>query len=253
MKSFIVILQLFLFFSNGFPQNPTFEYNGRNAPSVNKEKLKEVQFVGDITPQLWDKMALPYKDYYELNQRKKSQGYYNYNTIIDFVSVEISTTSGNKTFTSHSTSDKLTAEQKSILNSADLGSEIKMKIRFKYKIAKDYNGKIIEGEAAVAVVPETEAEYPGGYKQLSTYLTENVINKITGANAPAKLNRAIVKFVVSEQGEIEDAKILSSSSDAGIDKVLLDAIHKMPKWKPAKNAKGIKVKQEFIIPFGGGC
>jgi len=35
-------------------------------------------------------------------------------------------------------------------------------------------------------------------------------------------------------------------------KLILDETKKMPKWKPAKNSEGIKIKQEFSIPFGGG-
>ena len=39
------------------------------------------------------------------------------------------------------------------------------------------------------------------------------------------------------------------------DKLLLEVINGMPKWKPAENAKGVKVKQdfEFIGGFMVGC
>lgn len=104
----------------------------------------------------------------------------------------------------------------------------------------------------VTVVPETEAEYPGGFKQLTEYLTENFINKISEKNALERIRQAIVKFTVNEEGQIVDAKIFKTSKDPKTDKLLLEAINKMPKWSPAKNAMGIKVKQEISIPFGGG-
>jgi hypothetical protein len=39
-----------------------------------------------------------------------------------------------------------------------------------------------------------------------------------------------------------------------MDKLFVDAIHKMPNWKPAETKAGIKVKQEFLFNFGNtGC
>jgi TonB family protein len=266
MKNNIITLFLVLLFSTGFSQNSKYEYNGRLTPSVKKEKLNEVKFISDITPELWHKLALPIKEHDELDYRRKmeySLGYYlypqgGYNIIIDYVSVEILATCNSKVLTSQSTSDKLTPEQKNILNAADLGSDISIKIKFKYKNqAKDSLGssKIIEGKLAVTVVPETEAEFPGGFKQITEYLMKNVINKITEASTSEKIRQAIVKFTVNEEGQVVDAKILRTSTDPKIDDLLLNAINKMPKWVPAKNSKGIKVKQEFSIPFGSdsGC
>jgi hypothetical protein len=36
--------------------------------------------------------------------------------------------------------------------------------------------------------------------------------------------------------------------------MLLDLIKNMPKWKPAINTNGVKVKQDFVFSVGaGGC
>lgn len=172
------------------------------------------------------------------------------------VGVEISATSNGKTLTAQNTSDKLTAEQKNILTTADLGSDIRIKIQFKYKNQADDNfgsrSGIKEGVSTVTVVPETEAEYPGGYKKITEYFIENVVNKIAAPSTSQKIQNAVVRFTVNEEGKIVDAKITSTSTDPYIDKLLLDATVKMPKWKPAENSKGVRVKQEFVIPFGGG-
>ena len=139
-----------------------------------------------------------------------------------------------------------------------MGSDINIKVVFKTKKQGGGNtgvdSKPIEGTVAVTVVPETEAEYPGGFKQITGYLRANVFNKISGATASEKIQQAIVKFTVNENGEILEAKISKTSTDPTIDNLILNAINKMPKWKPAENANGIKVKQEMTIPFGsGGC
>jgi TonB family protein len=266
MKNTIIIQLLLLLFINCFSQNSNYKYNGRLTPSVKKEKLNQAKLVSDITPDLWHKLVLPYKEQIELDSIRRmdySLGYYlfpqgGYDIFIDYVSVEISGICNGKIQASQNTNDELTTEQKNILNTVDPGTDIRIKIKFKYKNKKKNNfdnGKIIEGELAVTAVPETEAEYPGGFKQLTEYLTENVINKISEKSFPEKIRQAIVKFTVNEEGQIVAAKIFRSSTDLKTDILLLNAITKMPKWKPAKNSKGIKVKQEFSIPFGNsdGC
>ncbi len=181
----------------------------------------------------------------------------NYNRIIDFVSIEITATCHGKEMKSQSTSARLTVEQRNILKTADLCSDLHIKIKFKYKNPENDklgNGiRIREGEYVVTVVPEIEAEFPGGFEQLSLYLRENFVNKITKKGAYENIHPTLVRFSVNEKGQIVGAKISSTSGDPEIDNLLLDATNKMPVWKPAENPNGIKVKQEFSIPFGGGC
>jgi TonB family protein len=103
-------------------------------------------------------------------------------------------------------------------------------------------------------VPDYEAEYPGGFTQITDYYLEHVIKKVSEKKASDKIGLAIIKFTVNEAGKIADAQIFKTSTDPTIDKLLLEATHKMPLWKPAKNSHGMNVKQEFIIPLGmGGC
>lgn len=260
MKNNLITLLLLLAFFSGFSQTSKYEYQGRPNPSVKKEKLIEAQFITDISPELWRELRLTHNDRFELEQRRKifySPGYNINIQGIDYVSVEISVNTNGTDLTFESASDKLNIEQKNILNNADLGTDIHIKIKFRYK-KQEYDNlgsdnKIVEGELAVTVVPETEAKYPGGFKQLTEYLIENVINKISGTNYSEKLQQAIVKFTINEEGQVVNTKLFRTSTDPTANKLLLDAINKMPKWKPAENAKGIKVKQEFSIPFGGGC
>jgi TonB family protein len=137
-----------------------------------------------------------------------------------------------------------------------MGTDIRIKIRFNFKNQPNDSGvnvnKINEGEYVVTVIPETEAEYPGGYKQLTEYLNENVFSKISEKNTSEKIQQAILRFTVNEDGQIVDTRIAKTTTYPKIDELLLDATNKMPKWTPAENSKGIKVKQEFSIPLGGG-
>jgi len=272
MKTYLVTPLFCLLILTGFSQNYRYEYNGRRSASIEREKLKQVKFINEIMPG-FSRFVEPYKERVLLNEQLRSAGNFNgfytypqelydhslenYNKIIYFVSIDISSGCNGKLATAHSTSDILTAEQKNILNTADLGSDISIKIRYKYKNhvgvgIEDRNTK--EGEYMLTIVPAKEAEYSGGFVQMSEYLLKNVYDKTSGKSAAEKISKAIVKFTIDEQGQVVEVKIARTSTDQAIDKLLLEAITKMPKWKPAENAKGKKVKQEFNIPLGfQGC
>jgi TonB family protein len=81
------------------------------------------------------------------------------------------------------------------------------------------------------------------------YISENTISAIS-----EKIERAVVRFTVNEPGEIADAQISKTSGDPGIDELLLGVINNMPAWKPAEDANGAKVEQEFVFTVGNdGC
>jgi len=264
MKNSIIILLIVLLSNSGFSQNSKFVYNGRLTPTKKKAKLQEANFINEIMPEFGTYFGMTFNDRAKFDKRRitiyPQSDYYpqeNYDYIFSYDSVEISVNSHGKVLTSQNISDALTTEQKNILNTADLGADIRIKIKFKFKNDTnekyDSDSNISEGEYEVTVIPENEAEYPGGFKKFTEYLTENVINKIPTL-ASEKIQQAIVKFTVDEEGQIVDAKILKTSTDPQLDELLLDATNKMPKWTPAENSEGIKVKQEFSIPLGSsGC
>jgi hypothetical protein len=273
MKNSITALFLFLLFTTCLSQNYKFEYGGRFSPAIKKEKLRNAQFINEIMPEFCRYVSLPYKERAHLDQLlaivKPSQANYtyplgsyfhvqkDYEKIIEYVSIEISSIRQGKILTYGNTTDLLTTEQKNSLSSADLGTDIRIKIRFKYKnwaidnSSTDRSTK--EAQYVVTVIPETEATYPGGFKQLTAYLTENIIDKVS-ENALEKIQQAIVKFNVDEDGQPVNARLFKTSTDPKTDQLIIDAIKKMPKWKPAKNSEGIIVNEEISIPFrGGGC
>ena len=145
--------------------------------------------------------------------------------------------------------------QKDLLRTADLGSDISIHIIYKTdnSATREPMSSIIHYD--VTVVPEVEAEYMTGTKELTQYLKKNAIDKISEATSKL-LQPTIVTFTVNEEGKIADAQVVKSSGNAATDKLLLKTITKMPKWKPAETADGIKVKQAFEFSVSGntkGC
>ncbi len=263
MKINLLTILFLLQLTAGMTQDFQFNYTGRRTPAVRQETLYKAKLLHEIMPQFVNHFLLPYNDKTRFSQNVRIEdGYYvrpkeYYTTLMDFVYIEITAISNGKTLSAHHTGDSLTKAQKQILNNIDPGTILKVKIRFKYKTAggiqKDTDQKITEGTYAVTVVPETEAEFTGGVVKFSDYINTNFVNKVSDKNTIWKLRQIGVKFTVESDGRITGTKIFRSSNDPAFDKLLLDVIAAMPKWKPARNLLGIPVKQEFTLPLAEGC
>jgi len=228
MKRATLTLLLFLFLKTGFSQDLNFNVSGFNARPVTKEKLNAAKTLSDINP-----------------------GYPS-SWITDYISSEISATRNGKIVKVSGTNDILNSEQRRILNSFDQGTDVLVEVKYKSKNAVTDKVVNLSVNFSVTIVPEKEAEYFGGNEKMKNYLKENAINKIP--EPYAKDLQAVVRFIVNEEGDIAGARISRTSGDDKIDDLLLEAINKMPKWKPALDSKGIKVRQEFAFSVGnGGC
>ena len=102
------------------------------------------------------------------------------------------------------------------------------------------------------VVPDKEAEYPGGREQLTKFLSKAVMRNITDTVAAKKPWDAVVKFTINEKGEVTSAKIIRTSSNSKIDEWVLEATNNMQTWKPAELSKGKKVGQTISVQVSGG-
>ena len=276
MKNSLVTALLCLVFLPGFAQSSGYEFQGQLRATVSKEKLPFGKSIHDINPEFCRYMALPPQDAFVLDQRIDRQKIYlgcalpqflkvtgspqgksqyvqkDFDDLVHYVSVEVSAVSGGKIRTAQGKSAQLTPEQNFILAKADMGSEVRVKVFFRYK---EEGSKVNEGEFGTTVVPEHEAQFPGGVIPMTKYLKKNVSDKIAEAVPKTVIQQAQVVFTVDETGKIVDAAISSSSTNLKADKIILDAIRKMPKWSPASTSKGLRVRQQISFPFGsqGGC
>lgn len=266
MKNSLLALLICLLCSSSYAQNEKYRVPERQTPTYTKAKVTTASTITDLSNLIWANMDMPAGERFYLQHRRIEEfpqppkyvyPEKRYAEILDYVSVEISAVRDGKPVLAKSSSEKLTAEQKNILASATLGSDVSVKIKYKYKDQKEDalgpRNTIVEGKSTLTLVPEKEAEFPGGFKQLSDYFISNVIKKAGTKEAVEKFMFAAVKFTVTETGQVADAKITRYSSDAQINKLIIEALSKMPAWKPAENDKGEKVKQEFSIPFNVGC
>jgi len=120
--------------------------------------------------------------------------------ISDYISVEIMSRCDGKSLKAVSTNDMLTAEQKNILQAATLAADIIINVEYKSQNSMTGNFENSKMHVAMTVVPEIEAEYIGGKQEMTKYLKENVINKISAAT-PKEFQQGIVIFTINEKGE----------------------------------------------------
>jgi TonB family protein len=230
MKKRIITPFLFLILITGFSQNLNFEVHGNYTHPIKVEKLQDARSMGDIIP------------------------YYPAGWIMSYVTVEMSAISDGNTLMATGTNDILTAEQIILLNSAEIGTEIVINIRYLSENSVNNESEERSLHYSTTVVPEIQAEYPSGYQHLAQYLKENAIDKIS-ENESGKIELAVVRFTVNEEGQIDNAQISKTSGNPEIDKLLLGVINNMPKWRPAEDSNGMRVGQEFEFTVGNnsGC
>ncbi len=175
------------------------------------------------------------------------------NWISSYVSVEMIGTCAGKVVKAYGLNEKLTTEQIQILNTIDLASNLVINVKYMYN---DFGRNKLENSemhVEMTVVPEVEAEFIGGEKQLISYLKLNSYSKLP-TKKPNDFKGAVIKFTINEGGDVINARTTQKWGDAKTDQMLLDLIKNMPKWKPAINTNGVKVKQDFVFSVGaGGC
>ena len=228
MKNFILFSILLAFICPVFSQNLNFEIRGTKGLSVTQAMLLEAKTMSDINP-----------------------GYPS-TWISEYISTEISTISDGRAMKAVGANDILSTDQVNLLRNAKLGENIIVDVD--YKVANAVKGMDTRHmHFELTVTPEVEAQFPGGYQNLSAFLEDNAIYKISEEHSK-QMDPAIIKFTVTETGEVSNAQVFQSSRNAEVDKLLLEAINKMPRWIPAENSNGLKLKQEFEFVVGsGGC
>jgi TonB family protein len=213
----------------GFSDGLKWQIHNRHSRTVKKEMLDKAVLVRDFIP------GFPV------------------NWITSYTAVEIHATCGGMPIAIVGPNEVLTREQKNILRRADLLSDLFVNVKYKYDDPVTHQTENNQIHIRMMVVPEIEAVFAGGHQEMAKYIDENIITKIS-ATVPLQFQKGIVQFTIGEEGNVIRARISASSGDAEADRLLLEEIQKMPKWKPAENSKGEKVKQEFEFSVGeAGC
>ncbi|UKN03479.1 energy transducer TonB [Paracrocinitomix mangrovi] len=94
------------------------------------------------------------------------------------------------------------------------------------------------------ILPDVVPEYPGGIKEMNSFLLSNIEYPETGM---CGMGMIYISFFVLKDGTITHIKVEKSFDDA-IAQEGVKAIKKMPKWSPGKcNGNAVNVK--YTIPI----
>jgi len=240
MKKSAIISFLVLFGMSLYSQNLFYTIRSNKSHSIKKETVVAAQKMGDIIP------------------------YYPADWILKYLSVELIYGKEGKIITLKSKNEELSAEQKNVLKNAEIGDDITINIQYLSKNAINDKEEVSKMHYETLIVPEVEAEFETVGKEnaqhdkkdgrTSEYIKNNIVSKIPDATQK-QLKQTLIRFTVSENGQVTSPKVYRSSGDKNIDNLMLEAIRKMPEWKPAQTADGTKVKQQFEFSIGteGGC
>jgi len=177
------------------------------------------------------------------------------NWITTYVFSEIATYTDGKKLSAMSKNDILSKEQKNLLRLSEVSNHITLTIKYKYRdpLSQLTEENVIQVD--MNVIPDNEAEYTNGYKELINYFKKAGTEKLDEFTVK-QIKRIHIKFTVNETGEITQVELIKGCGIDHVDKLFIELVTKMSAWKPAQNANGVKVKQRFEFLAGNalyGC
>lgn len=101
-----------------------------------------------------------------------------------------------------------------------------------------------EEDELIQVVEEMP-DFPGGTKELSLFL-ENNLNYPSEARESGVQGIVFVSFIVESDGHLSNVKVLRSLG-SGCDEEAIRLVKSMPNWKPGKH-RGAAVRVSYILP-----
>jgi periplasmic protein TonB len=246
-------------------QSPRFISYGKLKASTTVNNIQNSAYIHDLSPEFWDQLTIPFELKQEFEKKRltaSAQGYYvypqdkDYSEYIKITGAKFDIIRGGKKETIQGKGQYLTQDIKQLLTTADLGTDIVIELSFpapEVQTKDTLLQNITSARVRIHMVPEEEAEFPGGTKALTTYLAENILMKYPSGRESQQLSRSLVSFCVDESGVVTNVRMTVSSSNKKIDEHIENGIRKMPRWKPAVN-NNKKIKQDITLSFmGDGC
>jgi protein TonB len=101
-------------------------------------------------------------------------------------------------------------------------------------------------EEQIFTIVEEMPSFPGGEAALMKFLGNNIKYPAIAKDAGIQ-GTVFVTFVVDEDGNVKDVKVLRSIG-GGCDEEAIRVVQSMPKWKPGKQ-RGKAVKVQYNLPI----
>ncbi len=174
--------------------------------------------------------------------------FYKESWVKEYVSMDISTIHNGVEVKASGKNHILTPRQKEIINNADLGSDVSVVVKYYPDNNLSYN-EVKEYPFSFMINPQQEATFPGGETSLKQFLKENVVDHL-GDDVFGGWTFGAVKFIVNEEGGLENVHVFQSTEDDKTDAFLKETLCNMTDWIPASYTDGTKTKQEKVLMIG---
>jgi protein TonB len=105
--------------------------------------------------------------------------------------------------------------------------------------------KIDTSRKTVSILPDIDAEPPGGQVGLINYISNSIHYPQTAIDSNVQ-GTVYIRTIINEDGSIGESKIIKGIG-GGCNEEALRVIKSMPRWKPAET-EGKPVKYSIVIP-----
>ena len=119
----------------------------------------------------------------------------------------------------------------------------------KGKIGKDFlrRARVITDSLEKTKNWRKDAQFPGGYTELYTFISSNLIGQSIKVDSVRTKTRLFVQFDVDSTGTVRNPKVIRGINKK-IDKKVIKVFKQMPDWEPAY-LYGKPIKQLYTIPI----
>jgi protein TonB len=98
-------------------------------------------------------------------------------------------------------------------------------------------------DATFGIALETNAEFPGGVEAFRKFISRNIVPDATCQPG----EKAFFTFMVERDGTLSDIRIIRSPFSAEMNKQIISALEKSPRWKPGIQ-NGRVLRQQYTLP-----
>lgn len=165
-----------------------------------------------------------------------------------YLNVEISTVVDGALRKVNGNSNFLNKEQKELINSADYGANLLVKIDYQPDNSLKSNDDH-EIKFEVVIQADKDASFLGGEDAMIDYLEKELSTKVP-LSAFNQYALAAVTFTIDVKGKVRDTSVFASSNNEVFDSIMFETIVNMPKWTPAHYSNGENVAQDFVLRVG---
>ena len=216
----------------GTPTQISYDLDSRFLLTVTKDQLRAARTVDDIVPGHLEQGGLSYSS----------------------VSIRTVEREGGSEIVVPGTDTVLNAEQLKLLWSLDYSDNFMIQVRARANFGGAGTTSTDYFTPHVTIVPEQEAANSLGKEAMIAHVQNgtSVFAYMVDANT---LRPGKVYFTVDKAGTVSDVRLSESSGYPPLDTRVMDLMNTLPgTWKPATNAAGEAVEQEFVFSFGTvGC